>query len=119
MPENIRLIKKSYKKIIFTVTCVADISKAYFMVKRSLSDLDAAALVNLSITGTPATGGQITDTTQPTATLEFFVVETALDAVPRGDYVWCLKCISGGHAYTPPEGYGKLTVAEAGVVAVS
>lgn len=119
MPENIELIKKSYKSIEVDVTVAAAVTKAYFMVKNSPGDSDASALASLTITGSAASSGQITAAGPPTATLKFYVSETLLDAINAGDYLWSIKCISNGHAYSPPEGYGKLKVLDARIAAVS
>ena len=119
MPENIELIKKSYKSIEVDVTVAAAVTKAYFMVKNDLSDPDASALASLEITSALTASGQITAAGPPTATLKFYVSETALDNVSAGDYFWAIKCISNSHAYSPPEGYGKLKVLDAKIAAVS
>ena len=119
MPENIELIKKSYKSIEVDVTVAAAVTKAYFMVKNSLSDADASALASLTITGTGSASGQITVAGPTVATLKFYVSETLLDAVNAGDYFWSIKCISNSHAYSPPEGWGMLKVLDSRIAAVS
>jgi hypothetical protein len=118
--DNITLIKKSYVELKVDVTCVGTITKAYFMIKNSLDDADISALVSLTITGTLTASGQITPAVAPTATLHFYVGETALDLLSSGsNYQWCIKAIEAGHPYSPIEGRGTVTVLGAGVFAIS
>lgn len=119
MGESVTLIKKSAKTLIFDISCVSSVSKAYFVVKNSLSDADTGALVKLTITGTMSSDGQITSAGPPKATLNFSVTPTKLDSIVPGHYVWSIKCISGGLAYSPPLGRGILNVLEHGVDATS
>lgn len=116
MGESIELIKSSYKSVEFAIECAAALTKAYFMVKRSLEDLDADSLVTKTINTGLTASGQISAAGPPTATAKFFISETDLNAISPGNYVWCVKCISAGHAYRPPDGWGKLTVSPAGIV---
>jgi len=119
MSPTINLIKKSYKAIEVDVTCVAAITKAYFMIKSSKTDLDAAALVTKTITSASTASGQITVAGPTVATLRFFIGETDLDLLKDTEYPCFIKCISNGHAYAPPEGEGKVSISSAGILAVT
>lgn len=119
MGESITLIKKSAKVLVFNVTCTSSVSKAYLVIKNNLNDADTDALAKLTITSVLNADGQITTAGPPTATLSFIVTATKLDALVAGDYEWAIKCISGGLAYSPPLGRGKLILMEQGSDATS
>jgi hypothetical protein len=119
MSENFTLIKKSYKEIQVSVTCVSAITKAYFMIKANRADPDASALVTKTITSASAAAGQITTAGPPTATLKFYILETDLDSLNDIQYPWDIKCISNSHAYKPPEANGVVSINQASILAVN
>lgn len=81
------------------------IDKAYWMLKRSLSDADADALASLTITGSPTSQGMITDNGQGdgSGVLAFTIGNNALAAVTDFDrtyYATVKVILSNLMAYT-------------------
>jgi hypothetical protein len=94
------------------------ISKAYLTIKTTATDVDASAIVQLSITSTSTASGQITDTgADGTGAVRFTLSNTqTLLLTPDTPYYFDVQTIlSDGGIYTPCkgtiEGLQQITIA--------
>ena len=87
----------------------ATLSKAYWTVKRSLSDLDAAAVFQVSITTSSTASGQIIDAVTNGGSIELAFIATATQSatLTAGErYYYDIQGIdSNGQIYTFETGY--------------
>jgi len=96
------------ERTILSLPTGLTVSKAWLTIKADATDLDAAALVQLSITSTLTSSGQITDvgTTSGDGALRFTLTPAqTLLLTPEQVYVWdCQVLLSDGGIYTPCAG---------------
>lgn len=98
------------------------ISKAYLMLKTNLSDADGAALVSLTITGSPNSSGVVTDNGagDGSGQLDFVIGNNALSAITdfNATYYATVKVIlSNANAYTLSE--YPVKILKSGISAIS
>jgi hypothetical protein len=83
------------------------LAKAWFTVKRYISDPDSSAVIQKIITAVLTAAGHITDTgSDGTGAVDFFILHTETDLLVEDvDYVYDVKVFtSGGKYYTPEIG---------------
>ena len=126
MNTPLNLYQNSVKQIKVTVPDVPDtltITKAYLMVKGSWTDLDASALVSLTITSSATASGQITDTgADGTGVLQFVIGTSSLSAITdlKKNYYTAIKVIlSNGAAYLLPNSLMSTRIHSPAITATS
>lgn len=115
-------IQRTFAVAGIPTPATVSITKAYLMIKGSLSDADNAALVSLMITGSPSSQGVVTDNGagDGSGQLDFVLGNAALSGVTdfNATYYATVKVVlSNGNAYTLTQ--YPVRVLKAGVAAVS